>query len=106
MSENEDKTAEDPEFQASLEAMKNCPLLKWQDTVNGTPLEILECVPGMIRAAAHKCGMTAFFGSKVKVAKEATYRSDAKVNKTDDMVRVTMDMHRNVWREMKDRLGL
>lgn len=32
-----------------------CPLLKWQDTVNGSPLEILESMPGMVRAAAHEC---------------------------------------------------
>ena len=32
-----------------------CPLLTWLDTVNGSPLEIVESIPGMIRAAAHEC---------------------------------------------------
>ena len=38
------------------DAMMKCPLLSWHDTVNASPLEILECIPGMIRAAAHECG--------------------------------------------------
>lgn len=35
--------------------MKTCPLISRLDTVNGTALEIVESVPGMIRAAAHEC---------------------------------------------------
>lgn len=34
-----------------------CPLLSDIDTISGaTTLEIIETLPGMIRAAAHKCG--------------------------------------------------
>jgi hypothetical protein len=35
---------------------RHCPLLSTLDTVNGTPLEIIESIPGMVRAAAHECG--------------------------------------------------
>ena len=36
------------------------------------------------------------------VAKTQTFRSTSMVNKTDDMIRVTLDMTRNDWRRMKD----
>jgi len=38
-----------------LESDVCCPLLTRLDTVNGTPIEILESIPGMIRAAAYEC---------------------------------------------------
>ena len=36
------------------------------------------------------------------VAKTQTFRSTNMVDKTDDMIRVTLDMTRNEWRRMKD----
>jgi hypothetical protein len=37
----------------------------------------------------------------MKITKEETYRSETRVNMTDDMVRVTMTFTRNEWRRIK-----
>lgn len=84
--------------------LRNCPLLKWQDTVNGSPLEILESIPGMVRAAAHDCSRTVGNDTLVKVVSEKKFRGkDKGVNKPDDMVRVTLDMPIWKWKELKGR---
>ena len=46
-----------------------------------------------------KITSTALFDCSV--AKTQTFRSTSIINKTDDMIRVTLDMTRNEWRRMK-----
>lgn len=39
-----------------------------------------------------------------KIISETLFRSRSKVNTTDDMVRVVLDMTRNEWRSFKKRI--
>jgi hypothetical protein len=43
---------------------------------------------------------------EARIVSEKTFRSDSRVNMTDDMVRVTLDMTRNHWRMLKSDPGI
>lgn len=84
--------------------MRKCPLEEWHDTVNGSPLEILESIPGMVRAAAHECSKTVGNDDLVKVVSEQVFKSYGKGDlEDDDMVRVILDMPIWKWKELKGR---
>lgn len=85
--------------------MNKCPLLKEIDTMNGTADEMLTMISSNIRGICGTCKRAAVDFEGVKITSEYNYRSDAMVNKPDDMVRVVLDIPIRKWKEIKKEIA-
>ncbi len=81
-----------------------CPLLTEIDTINGTAVDMLGMIASNIRGICGTCKRAGIDFKGVKITSEYNYRSDAMVNKPDDMVRVVLDIPMRKWNEIKKEI--